>query len=101
MFYLYIFKLLFFLCTSEFKDLFNWKHFIDTLKTDVHIMESLPAAYAGIEPFPKTPISWSKVNSFSLCAEFFTHPKCLHEICLGLLFFWLLSIDKCLQHVTI
>jgi len=32
------------------------------LKNDVHIVEKLPPAYAGIEPFPKTPISWSKVN---------------------------------------
>ncbi|XP_078179895.1 O-fucosyltransferase 35-like [Carex rostrata] len=49
---------------SEFKDLFNWKHFIDTLKNEVHIVESLPAAYAGIEPFSKTPISWSKVSYY-------------------------------------
>ncbi|KAJ6826930.1 uncharacterized protein M6B38_369745 [Iris pallida] len=49
---------------SSFKDLFNWKHFIETLKNEVHIVETLPSAYGEIEPFMKTPISWSKVNYY-------------------------------------
>lgn len=47
---------------SGFKDLFDWKHFIEMLKYDVNIVETLPASYANIQPFQKTPISWSKVS---------------------------------------
>ncbi|KAK3213423.1 hypothetical protein Dsin_018129 [Dipteronia sinensis] len=49
---------------SGFKDLFDWQHFIKTLKDDIHIVESLPAVYAGTVIFNKTPISWSKVSYY-------------------------------------
>ncbi|KAF5748428.1 hypothetical protein HS088_TW04G00382 [Tripterygium wilfordii] len=49
---------------SGFKDLFDWQHFIETLKHDIHVVETLPPAYAEIEPFNKTLISWSKVSYY-------------------------------------
>ncbi|KAL0346755.1 UNVERIFIED_CONTAM: O-fucosyltransferase 35 [Sesamum calycinum] len=47
-----------------FKDLFDWQYFIESLQGDVHIIDALPPEYAGIEPFSKTPISWSKVSYY-------------------------------------
>ncbi|GFY98512.1 O-fucosyltransferase family protein [Actinidia rufa] len=49
---------------SGFKDLFDWQHFIEMLKDDIHVVERVPPAYDGTVPFVKTPISWSKVNYY-------------------------------------
>ncbi|KAL8456580.1 hypothetical protein ACS0TY_033877 [Phlomoides rotata] len=49
---------------SGFQDLFDWQYFIESLRGDVHIIDSLPPEYAGIERFLKTPISWSKVSYY-------------------------------------
>ncbi|KAL2997916.1 hypothetical protein AAZX31_09G066900 [Glycine max] len=55
---------------SGFKDLFDWKYFIETLKDDdIHVVETLPPTYAEIEPFSKTSISWSKHHK----VIYFTH----------------------------
>lgn len=51
---------------SGFKDLFDWQHFMDTLKDYIHIVEALPPEVSDIEPFKKTPISWSKVSYYKL-----------------------------------
>lgn len=50
---------------SEFKDIFDVHHFIETLKEDVQIIESLPASLKDVESFKKAPVSWSKASFYN------------------------------------
>lgn len=53
---------------------------METLKDDVHIVDTLPADFRETEPFIKTPISWSKVYS-ALIIEMTIQSSCSVAFC--------------------
>ncbi|MBA0698514.1 hypothetical protein Goari_000223 [Gossypium aridum] len=50
---------------SDFKDIFDWKHFVEYLEEDISVVDHLPPAYSSIKPHQRAPVSYSKASYYS------------------------------------
>ena len=48
--------------SSNFADIFDLEHFMDTLSKDIHIVRQLPDSLADKKPYEMFPQSWSPVS---------------------------------------
>ncbi|XVE99691.1 hypothetical protein REPUB_Repub03eG0222200 [Reevesia pubescens] len=49
---------------SDFKDIFDWKHFIQYLEEDIWVVDHIPPAFASIKPHQRAPVSYSKPSYY-------------------------------------
>ena len=60
---------------SEFKDIFDVKHFVNTLKNDIQIVDRLPAQYEAINAHAVRPVSWSKAYYYRKLSKILKEKK--------------------------
>ncbi|KAK4801428.1 hypothetical protein SAY86_021915 [Trapa natans] len=64
--------------SSNFKALFDWKHFMEVLKEDIHIVESLPSGLTSGKALRRAPVSWSKPVYYRRLVPLLRKNKLIH-----------------------
>ncbi|KAK8994447.1 hypothetical protein V6N11_045536 [Hibiscus sabdariffa] len=49
---------------SDFKDIFDWNHFVEYLEEDINIVDRLPRVYESIKALQRAPVSYSKASYY-------------------------------------